>query len=94
MYFFVLHVVGLGSFLCSWFAGRVRVVLSVDIASSMLLLMRCGSWLLSLACIALLFSMCTSMCLADVVCFSRIGVQSDTTSSHKGSDVLVACPII
>jgi hypothetical protein len=36
-----LFVVVLGSFLCSWFDGRVRVVLSVDIASSRLLLMRC-----------------------------------------------------
>ena len=39
--FFVLHVVGLGSFLCSWVVGGVKVVLSIDIASSRLLLMRC-----------------------------------------------------
>ena len=38
--FCVLYVVGLGSFLCSWFVGRVRVVLSVDIASFRLLVMR------------------------------------------------------
>ncbi len=31
--FFVLYVVGLWSFLCSWFVGRVRVVLNVNIAS-------------------------------------------------------------
>ena len=37
----VLFVVGLGSCLCSWVVGRVRVVLSVEIASSRLLLMRC-----------------------------------------------------
>ena len=36
----VLFMVGLGSILCSWFDGRVRVVQSVDIASSRLLLMR------------------------------------------------------
>ena len=35
-----LFVVDLGSFLCSWFDGRVRVVQSVDVASSRLLLMR------------------------------------------------------
>ena len=39
--FFFLYEVGLGSVLCSWFVGRVRVVLSVDIASSRMLLMRC-----------------------------------------------------
>ena len=37
----VLFVVDLGSFLCSWFDGRDRVVQSVDIASSRLLMMRC-----------------------------------------------------
>ena len=37
----VLFVVGLGSFLGSWFDGRDRVVRSVDIASSRLLPMRC-----------------------------------------------------
>jgi hypothetical protein len=37
----VLYVVGLGSFLCSWFVGRVRVAMSVDIASFSLFLMRC-----------------------------------------------------
>ncbi len=35
----VLFVVGLGSFLCSWFDGTARVVRSVDIASSKLFLM-------------------------------------------------------
>jgi hypothetical protein len=39
--YWVLCVVFLGSFLCSWVAGRIREVLSVDIASSTLLLMRC-----------------------------------------------------
>ena len=38
---FVLYEVDLGSVLCSCFVGRVRVVLSVDIARSKLLLMRC-----------------------------------------------------
>ena len=38
--FFVLYVVGLGRFLCSWVVGRIKVVLSVDRASSRLLLMR------------------------------------------------------
>ena len=61
------------------------MVLSVDIASSRLLLMRCRSPLLSLACIAFVFSMCTYVCPADVVCFSRIGVQSVTPSSHRGA---------
>ncbi len=37
----VLYVVCLGSFLCYWFDGRDRVVMSVDKASSRLLLMRC-----------------------------------------------------
>jgi len=82
---FVLYGVGLGSVLCSWSVGRLRVVLSVDIASSRLLLMRCWSPLLSLACIALVFSMFTSVCPADVVCFSRIGVQSETPSPHRGA---------
>jgi len=36
----VLFLVALGSFMCSWFDGRVRVVWSVDIASYRLLLMR------------------------------------------------------
>ena len=61
------------------------MVLSVDIASSRLLLTRCWSPLLSLACIALVFSICTSVCPADVVCFSRIGVQSETPSPHRGA---------
>jgi len=34
VFFCVLYVVGLGSFLYSWVVGRVTVVLSVDIASS------------------------------------------------------------
>ena len=38
---FFFYVVVLGSFLCSWVVGRSRVVLSVEIASSKLLLMRC-----------------------------------------------------
>ena len=36
----VLCVVCLGNFLCSWVVGRIRVVLSVDRASSLLMLMR------------------------------------------------------
>ena len=63
--------------------GRVRVVLSVDRARSRLLLMRCWSPLLSLACITCVFSMCTPPIPAGVVCFSRIGVQSVTPSSHN-----------
>jgi hypothetical protein len=31
---FFLYVVGLGSFLCTWVVSRIRVVLSVEIASS------------------------------------------------------------
>ncbi len=38
--FCVLYVVGLGSLLCSWIVRKIRVVLSVDRASSRLLLMR------------------------------------------------------
>ena len=38
--FLVLYVTDLGSFLCSWVVGRIRVVLSVDRASSKLLLIR------------------------------------------------------
>ena len=45
----VLFVVILGSFLCSWFDGRVKVVRRVDMASSRLLLMRCWSPHLRLA---------------------------------------------
>ena len=37
---FVLYVMGLGAFLCSWVARRIRVVLRVNRASSRLLLMR------------------------------------------------------
>ena len=81
----VLFVVGLGSFLCSWFDGRVRVVRRVDMASSRLLLMRCWSPHLRLAWIALVLSMRTSLCLVGVVCFSRIGVQFVTPSSHNGA---------
>ncbi len=55
--FCVLYVVGLGSYLCSWVVRRIRVVLSVDRASSKLLLMRFLSPLLSLACIAFMLSM-------------------------------------
>jgi len=83
--FCVLYVVDLRSFLCSWFAGRGRVVLGVNIASSRLLLMRCRSQLLSLACIALVSSMSNSACPTVVVCFSRIGVQSETPSPHRGA---------
>ena len=36
----VLYVMDLGSFLCSWIIGRNRMVMSVDRASSRLLLMR------------------------------------------------------
>ena len=38
--FCVLYVIDLGSFLCSWVVGRIRVVLSFDRASSRLLLIR------------------------------------------------------
>ena len=55
--FCVLYVKALGSFLCSWVVRRIRVVLSVDRASSKLLLMRFWSPLLSLACIAFVLSM-------------------------------------
>jgi hypothetical protein len=71
--FFVLYVVGLGSFLCSWVVGRIKGVLSVDRASSRLLLMRCWSSLLSLAYIAFVFSIWTFVFPAVVVCFSMIG---------------------
>ncbi len=70
----ILFEVDLGSFLCSWFDGRVRVVHRVDMASSRLLLMRCWSPDLRLALIAFVLSMCTSVCLVGVMCFSRIGV--------------------
>ena len=64
------------------------MVLSVDRASSRLLPMRIWSPLLSLACIAFVFSMCTSVCPVGVVCFSRIGVQSETPSPHRGARCL------
>ena len=56
-----------------------------DMASSRLLLMRCWSPQLSLAWNALVWSMRTSVCPVVVVCFSRIGVQSMTPSSHNGA---------
>ena len=59
------------------------MVRRVDKAISRLLLMRYWSPHLRLAWIAFVLSMCTSVCLADVVCFSRIGVQSVTPSSHN-----------
>ncbi len=55
--FYGLYVMALGSFLCSWVIGRIRVVMSVNRASSRLLLMRFWSPLLSLACIAFVLSM-------------------------------------
>jgi hypothetical protein len=58
----LLCVVGLGSYLCSWVVKRIRVVLSVDRASSRLLLTRWRSPLFILACIAFVFSMCTLVC--------------------------------
>ena len=54
-------------------------------ASSRWLLMRCWSPLLRLAWIVLVLSMMTSICLVGVKCFSRIGVQSVTPSSHTGA---------
>ena len=84
----VLFEVGFGSFLFSWFDGWVRVVRRVEMASSSLLLMRCWSPHLSLAWIALVLSMWTSVCLVGVMCFSRIGVQSLTPSSHNGARCL------
>ena len=54
-------------------------------ASSILVLMRCWSPLLRLAWIALVLSMMTSICPVGVKCFSRIGVQSVTPSSHSGA---------
>ncbi len=86
--FFVLYVIVLGSFLCSWVVGRIRVVLSVDRASSRLLLIRFWSPLLSLACISFVFSMWTFVCLVGVVCFSRIGVQSEAPSFQRGARCL------
>ncbi len=63
----VLCVVVLGSFLCSWVVERIRVVFCVDRASSRLLLTRCLSPLLSLACIAFVFSTFTSVRHVDVI---------------------------
>ena len=80
-----LDVVVFGSFRCSWDVGSVRIILSVVSAVSRLLFGRCWSPLCSLACIAFAFRMYMSMCPSGVVCFSRIGVQSDTPSSHKGA---------
>ena len=83
--FLDLDVVVSGSFRCSWDAGSVRVVLSVVSAVSRLLFGRCWSPLCSLACIAFAFSIYMSVCASGVVCLSRIGVQSDTPSSHMGT---------
>ncbi len=54
-------------------------------ASYRLLLMRCWSPHLRLAWIALVLSMRISVCPVGVMCFSRIGVQSVTPSSHNGA---------
>ena len=54
-------------------------------ASSRLLLMRCWSPHLRLACIAFVLIMCISVCPVCVVCFSRIGVHSVTPTSHSGA---------
>ena len=61
------------------------VVLSVDCASSRLLFVRWISPLFSLVCIAFAFNMYTLVCPVDVLCFSRIGVQSKTPSPHRGA---------
>jgi hypothetical protein len=88
VFLFFFYVMGLGSFLCSWVVRRIGMVLSVDRASSILLLMRFWSPLMSLACIAFVFSMWTYVCPVGVVCFSRIGVQSETPSPHRGARCL------
>jgi hypothetical protein len=84
----VLFEVNLGSFLCSRFDGRVRVVRRVDMASSRLVLMRCWSPHLRLALIAFVLSMCTSMCPVGDRCFYRNCVQFVTPSSHIGAKCL------
>jgi len=83
-----LDVVVFDSFQYSWDVGSVRVVLSVVSAVSRLSFGRCWSPLCSLACIAFAFSMYMLVCLSGVVCFYRIGVQSDTPSSHRGGRCL------
>ena len=80
-----LCVMALGRFLYSWCDGKVRVVLSVYSASSRLFFGRCLSPLCSFACIAFAVSMYMSVRPSKVVCFSRIGVQSETPSSHRGA---------
>ena len=61
------------------------MVRRVDIASCRLVVMRCWSPHLRLAWIALVLSMMTSVCPVGDMCFSRIGVQSVTSSSHNGA---------
>ena len=80
-----MFVVAFGSFRCSWKVGSVRVALSVDRTSSRLLFGHCQSPLCSLACIAVAFSMYVSVCPFGLFCYSSIGVQSFTPSSHNGA---------
>ena len=54
-------------------------------ASSRLLLMRCWSPHLRLAWIVLVWSIRTSVCPVGDMCFSRMGVQFVTPSSHNGA---------
>ena len=89
MYFYDLCVLALVSFRYSWDVGSVKVIMSVVKAISILLFGRCLSPLCSLACIAFAFSMYMSVCLSDVVYFSRIGIQTDTPPSHRGPIILV-----
>ena len=87
-----LDVVAFGSFRCSWNVGSVRVVMNVVSAISRLLFGGCRSPLCSLTCIAFVFSMYMLVCPSDVVCFSKIIVQTDIPSSHRGPYVLVVSP--
>ena len=81
----VVITVGLGSLVCSWYAGCVSVVARVDRVVSSL----GGGWGLSpvcsFACTALAFSISICFCPAAVVCVSSRLVQSHTPSSHRGA---------
>ena len=81
----VVFVVGLGSLVCSWDAGRVSVVARVVRADSSLGWGRGLSPVCSLACTAFALSIWICVCPDVVGCDSRILVQSLTPSSHRGA---------
>ena len=81
----VVVVISLGSLLCSWVAGNVSVVASVDNAIASLGWGRGSSPECSFACTVVALSISSCVWPVGVVCDSSIWVHSLIPSSQRGA---------